>query len=106
MNESISNQIVDKISKSKRGEIFFAIDFVKYGTADNIWQILSRLEKENLIERLTHGIYIKPKQDSLLGTIYPSIEEIANEIAKRDKVPIAPTSVLALYLLGLTTQTP
>nr|WP_232279338.1 DUF6088 family protein [Myroides odoratimimus] len=49
---------------------------------------------------------MKPKQDSLLGTIYPSIEEIANEIAKRDKVPIAPTSVLALYLLGLTTQTP
>lgn len=36
MNESISNQIVDKISKSKRGEIFFAIDFVKHGTADNI----------------------------------------------------------------------
>ncbi|MCS7474970.1 DUF6088 family protein [Myroides odoratimimus] len=68
--------------------------------------MLSRLEKENLIERLTHGIYIKPKQDSLLGTIYPSIEEIENEIAKRDKVPIAPTGVLALYLLGLTTQIP
>ncbi|WP_410877820.1 DUF6088 family protein [Myroides sp. DW712] len=106
MNESISNQIVEKISKSKRGEIFFANDFVKYGTADNIRQVLSRLEKENLIERLAHGIYIKPKQDSLLGTIYPSIEEIANEIAKRDKVRIAPTGVLALYLLGLTTQIP
>ncbi|MGG5505860.1 MULTISPECIES: DUF6088 family protein [unclassified Myroides] len=106
MDESVNSQIVEKISKSKRGGIFFASDFVKYGTSDNIRQVLSRLEKEKFIERLSHGIYIKPKQDSLLGTIYPSIEEIANEIAKRDKVRIAPTGVLALYLLGLTTQIP
>ncbi|MHC5310583.1 DUF6088 family protein [Myroides sp. LJL116] len=106
MSESISNQIIGKISKSKRGKIFFANDFVKYGTSENIRQILSRLEKEKLIERIAQGIYIKPKQDSLLGTIYPAIEEIANEIAKRDKVRIAPTGVLALYLLGLTTQIP
>jgi len=106
MRLSVSNQIEDKISKSRRGEIFFASDFVQYGTADNIRQVLFRLEKDKLIERLAHGIYIKPKQDSLLGTIYPSTEEIAKEIAKRDKVRIAPTGVLALYLLGLTTQIP
>jgi len=106
MRLSVSNQIEDKISKSRRGEIFFASDFVQYGTADNIRQVLFRLEKDKLIERLAHGIYIKPKQDSLLGTIYPSTEAIAKEIAKRDKVRIAPTGVLALYLLGLTTQIP
>lgn len=55
MSISISNQIVEKISKSKRGEIFFANDFIKYGTVDNIRQVLSRLEKEKLIERLSHG---------------------------------------------------
>ncbi len=41
-----------------------------------------------------------------MGTIYPSIEEIAKKIAGRDKARIAPTGVLALYLLGLTTQVP
>jgi capsule polysaccharide export protein KpsE/RkpR len=41
-----------------------------------------------------------------LGTLYPNIEEIAREIAKRDKARIAPTGVMALYLLGLTTQVP
>lgn len=42
----------------------------------------------------------------MLGTIYPDIDEVAREIAKRDKARIAPTGVLALYLLGLTTQVP
>ena len=100
------NQIESKISKSSRGEFFFADDFVKYASSDNIRKILSRLEHENLIERLAHGIYIKPKKDPLLGTIYPNIEEIAKHIAKRDKARIAPTGVMALYLLGLTTQVP
>ena len=106
MLETSKYQIETKISKSSLGELFFADDFVKYGSAANIRKVLSRLENEGLIVRLSHGIYLKPKQDPLLGLIYPSIEETAKEIAKRDKARIAPTGVLALYLLGLTTQVP
>jgi hypothetical protein len=106
MIENVKNQIETKIYKSSRGELFFADDFIKYGSSDNIRKVLSRLEKENAIERLSHGIYIKPKKDPLLGVIYPSIEEVAKQIAQRDKARIAPTGVLALYLLGLTTQVP
>lgn len=40
------------------------------------------MENDGLIERLAHDIYFKPKKDSLLGTLYPNIEEIV----KRDKV--------------------
>lgn len=104
--ETSKNQIENKIVKAPRGELFFADDFVKYGSADNVRKILSRLEVESLIERLAHGIYIKPKIDPLLGSIYPNIEEVAKEIAKRDKARIAPTGVMALYLLRLTTQVP
>ena len=42
----------------------------------------------------------------MLGTIYPTTEEIAKQIAQRDKARISPSGVLALYLLGLTTQVP
>ena len=38
--------------------------------------------------------------------IPPSIEEIAEGIAKRDKVRIVPTGAYALYQLGLSTQIP
>lgn len=106
MSESSKNKIETKILKSSRGELFFADDFKKFGTPENIRLTLFRLENERLIERLAHGIYIKPKIDPLLGSIYPNIEEVAKEIAKRDKARIAPTGVMALYLLGLTTQVP
>ncbi|TGN24351.1 DUF6088 family protein [Empedobacter tilapiae] len=106
MIETSKNKIQTKILKSSFGEIFFLDDFSKYGSSDNIRKVLSRLENEGLVERLTHGIYLKPKKDLLLGKIYPTIDEIAKQIAKRDKARIAPTGVLALYLLGLTTQIP
>lgn len=104
--ETSKSQIENKIMKSSRGELFFADDFSKYGSSENIRQVLSRLEKEGVLERIAHGIYVKPKIDSLLGTVYPNTEEVAKEIAKRDKSLIAPTGVLALFLLGLSSQVP
>jgi predicted transcriptional regulator of viral defense system len=104
--ETSKSQIETKIIKSSRGELFFADDFSKSGSSENIRQVLSRLEKEGVLERIAHGIYLKPKIDSLLGIIYPNTEEVAKEIAKRDKSLIAPTGVLALLLLGLSSQVP
>lgn len=104
--QSIHNQIELKIKKSTKGKIYFADDFVQFGSSENIRKVLSRLEKEGLIERLAQGIYLVPKKDTLLGTLYPTTEEIAIEIAKRDKARIASTGSLALYQLGLSTQIP
>ncbi|MBS9773771.1 MAG: hypothetical protein KGV59_01260 [Tenacibaculum sp.] len=106
MLESINLQIENKIIKSSRGEIFFIRDFIKYGSEVNIRKILSRLEKESVIERIAFGIYLKPKKDEVLGVIYPNLDEIAYKIAKRDKARIVPTGAYALFLLGLTTQIP
>lgn len=106
MPEIAKNKIENKILKSSRGELFFADYFKNLATPENIRLTLFRMENDGFIERLAHGIYIKPKKDPLLGTIYPNIGEIAKEIAKRDKARIAPTGVMALYLLGLTTQVP
>ena len=106
MPEIAKNKIENKILKSSRGELFFAGDFKTFATSENIRLTLFRMENDGLIERLAHGIYIKPKKDPLLGTIYPNIGEVAKEIAKRDKSRIAPTGVMAQYLLGLSTQVP
>ncbi len=102
----IDNNIYRKISKSSKGEIFFANDFLKYGSSENIRQTLRRLEKEGILERISHGIYLKPKTDEELGMLYPSIEEVAHQIAQRDSAQIVPTGILALHRLGLTTQIP
>lgn len=104
--KSSKNQIEKKILKSSLGEIFFAEDFYAYGSPGNIRLTLFRLVNEGVLERLAQGVYLKPKKDPLLGVIYPTTEEIAKQIAQRDKARIAPTGVMALYLLGLTTQVP
>ncbi|TRW25966.1 hypothetical protein FMM05_07020 [Flavobacterium zepuense] len=104
--ESIHNQIENKIKMLQKGKIIFISDFIEYGTAENVKKVLLRLEKQKLLIRLAHGIYLYPKIDKTLGVLYPSIEEIAKAIAKRDKARIVSTGIYALQQLGLSTQIP
>lgn len=103
---SIHNQIEDKIISLKKGSILFITDFAEFGTSENVKKVLLRLEKKELLIRLAHGIYLYPRTDKLLGTLYPSTEEIARAIAKRDKARIISTGTFALQQLGISTQIP
>ena len=57
---------------------------------------------------MAQGIYCYPKIDTKWGSgvVPPSIEDIANGIAKRDKVRIVPTGAYVLNVLGLSKQVP
>ncbi len=88
------------------GTIFFLQDISVDGSEAAIRKIVSKLVKEKVIIRIAKGIYIYPKKDPLLGTLKPSLEEVANAIARRDKIRLQPTSALALNKLGLSTQVP
>ena len=103
---SIEDQIFKKIKDNKRGKIFFPASFSKLGSEAAIHQALKRLAEKGILLRIAHGIYLYPKTDPELGTLYPPIDEIAKAIAKRDKARIVPTGVQALNLLGLSTQVP
>ena len=104
--QSIHNQIEEKIKSLKKGSVIFIADFIEFGTAENVKKVLLRLEKKEILIRLAHGIYLYPKNDKILGTLFPSTEEIAVAIAKRDKARIISTGVQALQQLGLSTQVP
>jgi hypothetical protein len=103
---SVENKIIDYVSKHKRGKILFPEDFSELGTSEAVRLALFRLEKKGFLIRLAHGIYLYPKVDDILGVLYPSLEEIAEAIARRDKARIIPTGVQALNKLGLSTQVP
>lgn len=106
MFKSIENKVKKTISNHKRGKIFFPINFTEIGSSSAIRQALNRLEKEQFILRLAHGIYLYPKTHSKLGILYPPLDDVATAIAKRDKARIIPTGVLALNKLGWSTQVP
>jgi hypothetical protein len=104
--QSIHNQIKEQIDRKRKGNIFFANDFKEFGSGDAIRQVLSRLCKEAFIIRLSTGIYLYPKVSKQIGIVFPSIEDIAKAIAKREKARLIPTGVYALNRLGLSTQVP
>jgi len=104
--ESTHKQIEKHIKSKRKGNLFFAVEFMSYGTRVAVRHALSRLCKEGLIIRLSAGIYLYPKVDKYMGVLYPSIEDIARAIARQEKIRLIPTGAYALNALGLSTQVP
>jgi len=102
----IENNLAEKLKSLQKGNILFADDFLDFGSPESINKALFRLKEKTILIRLAHGIYLYPKKDKDLGVLYPSVEEIAIAIAKRDKARIIPTGAHALNKLGLSTQIP
>ena len=102
----VENKVAEKLKKLQKGSILFVDDFLDFGNSESIKKALFRLKEKGLLVRLVHGIYLYPKTDKDLGVLYPSAEEIAIAIAKRDRARIIPTGIQALNKLGLSTQIP
>lgn len=106
MNSIVQKEIEIKLAKSKAGQLYFLSDFRGIGSDVAIRQSLSRLCKTGRIKRIAHGVYLLPKVDPVLGELMPSLESIAEAIAKKEHIRIKPVGAYALHKLGLTTQVP
>lgn len=107
-DESSINKVVKRIRGRGRGCVVFQSDFADCGTPFAIKSAFHRMSVDGMLVRLAQGIYLYPKIDTELGlgVIYPSIDEIAEAIARRDKAKIVPTGAYALNRLGFSTQVP
>ncbi len=102
----VENKIAEALKTYPKGGVLFVDDFLDYGNPESVKKALLRLKEKETLVRLAHGIYLYPKIDKELGVLFPSTEEIANAIARRDKARIVPTGTQALNKLGLSTQVP
>lgn len=102
----VETRIAETLIKLQKGSILFVDDFLDFGNSESVKKALFRLKEKGLLISMAHGIYLYPKKDKDLGVLYPSAEEIAIAIAKRDKARIIPTGIQALNKLGLSTQIP
>lgn len=108
MNSIIQN-IEERIKDLGKGRVLFGNDFADLGTSDAVRQALGRLTKEGKILRVARGIYCYPEElDPILGggKAIPALDVIAQAVAKRDNMRIAPTGDHALNWLGISTQVP
>jgi hypothetical protein len=102
----VENRIAAALKTYPKGSVLFVDDFLDYGNPESVKKALFRLKEKGVLVRLAHGIYLYPKVDKELGVLFPSTEEIAKAIARRDKARIVLTGVQALNKLGLSTQVP
>ena len=102
--DKIINIIKNRILEAPDGTLFFNNSFQEFDD-EYVGQILSDLSKQRVIHHLSRGIYLKTKE-TRYGLVYPSVEEIAEAIARRDNAQVIPTGATAQNILGLSTQVP
>lgn len=104
--QSVEYKIEKTIKSKPRGSLLFPDDFSQKGSAESVRKALQNLKEKGIIKSVAHGIYVRPVMDEYIGEVLPTAEEIANAIAKRDRIKLVPTGAYALHALGLSTQIP
>jgi hypothetical protein len=104
--QSIEKQIEKSIKSKQKGYLVLPDDYHSYGSSDAIRKALDRLQDRKVLVRVAQGIYVRPKISKLIGPLVPTAEEVAEAIAKRDRIRTVPTGSYALNALGLSTQVP
>lgn len=95
------------VEQSKEGTVLVPDDFAMCGTPDAVRSGLVRLCRNGKLLRFAKGIYYIPLYDKWDGALRePSLDDIVQKIARRDKARIIPTGTYALNKLGLSTQVP
>ena len=102
----ITSKIKQRIVGKGRGAIFAPSDFLDIGSRASVDQALSRLADQDLIRRLTRGLYDYPKHSPRFGALAPSVNDIAHAVARKDNQVLQPSPAMAANQLGLSTQVP
>ena len=100
-------EILNKIENFGPNKIFIANDFFDIAGYETVRSTLNRLVGDKELMRIMKGVYYKPEYIKLIGEYAaPSVNEVANAIARKYNWTIAPAGNTALNLLGLSTQVP
>lgn len=99
----LSKVIRERIVQGGENKIYIIPDFADLNNDALVTRVLSRLEKEGLLIRLSQGVYLYPSRNRF-GVCKPAIDVIAKAIAEKDQADIIPSGLTALNLLGLSTQ--
>lgn len=103
---SIESAIARQVRRSKSGTVFTPTLFANIGSRAAIDKALQRLVARGDLRRLSRGLYDKPRNDPLLGTLWPSVGAVVAALTGKDKLRLQPTGAYAANLLGLSDQVP
>lgn len=105
---SIAEKVHQRIKRTKKGVPFSASSFYGLGSTTAVQKALSRLVKAGEIERLSKGVYARPKTLASLPSIKvtASAERVAQHWAKVHGYKLVHQGLESAYRLGFQTQAP
>lgn len=106
MQQSVANEVLDRILSHGPGWCFTHRHFSDLGSDSGVRTALSRLERSKTIRRLTKGVYDYPIKHNILGIVPCDINLVAHAIAEKNGTKIQPTGALAANLIGISEQVP
>lgn len=101
---SVVGQIQMKIQEIPLGEPFTPSALSHLGTRANIHQVLSRMTKAGQIDRITHGVYVKPRTSKYVQKVSPGAEKIAQAVVAGSNQVMSISGAEAARRFGLSTQ--
>lgn len=103
---SIDAAVARRVQRAAPGSVFTPALFAQAGSRSAVDKALQRLVERGALRRLARGLYDKPRVDPLLGTLWPSVEEVVKALIGKDRLRVQPTGAYAANLLGLSEQVP
>lgn len=105
---SVAEKVHQRIKRTKKGVPFSASSFYGLGSATAVQKALSRLVGAGEIERLSKGVYARPKTLASLPSIKvtASAERVAQHWAKVHGYKLVRQGLESAYRLGFQTQAP
>ncbi len=101
-----TDRVWNRIKRRGRGWVFVPKDFLDLGSRGAVDQTLTRLVEAGRIRRLVRGLYDYPKQHSRYGDLSPSLESMAQALARSTGSKVQVAGAHAANMLGLSSQVP
>lgn len=101
-----SEKIHQRIRRKGPGWVFTPGALLDLGTPHMVGMTLLRLARAGDIRRLARGLYDFPKTHPKLGTLSPSIDDIAKALTGKHRIRLQPAGAYAANLLRLSEQVP
>ncbi len=109
MRPESSSEAVRQAIRSSEDRVFTTRDILNQNpgaTRALVDQVISRMVRAGELQRVSRGLFSRPKIHRDLGPLAPLSEDIAAAVERSVGMPVIPSGPLALHALGLSEQVP
>jgi predicted transcriptional regulator of viral defense system len=105
--DNLQDQILIRIHQHGSGGVFTPKDFLDLGSRYAVDQALSRLFRQDQLQRLARGLYYFPRINARFNIVVPpDADQIADALGRQTGSRMVPSGAVAANRFGLTTQVP